>query len=163
MKHHLYRTSLRTIIATCLLVGSAQAISAPEEGGNQVANVFFDNTVLAVELRGNYQRATINVTGPRFYRASTYKEKGNPYLDLREFGELDDGIYRYQVLVASDKTIRLRKNRLNNGREDLGTRRDKITQTETQSGTFRVKGGSILLLSDEPEEKLEKELKAKEK
>lgn len=155
MKHYLYKNLLRVVFTTCLVFGSAQAIGAPEEN-QPVADVFFDNTVIGFKLKNNYQRATVNVTGPRFFRASTYKKTGNPFIDLREFGELDDGLYRYQVLVATDKTIRLRKNRLNNGREDLGTRRDKITETETQSGFFRVTKGSIVPPSNEKEPPREK-------
>ncbi len=150
MKNNLFKTSLQVIITVCFAFGSAIAISAPEEN-QKVAKVYFDNTVLDFEYKGNFKRAMVKVTGPRFFRANIYKKSGSPSIDLSQFGELDDGLYRYQILVATDKTIKLRKNRLDNGRGK--NRRNTISVTEVQSGTFRMKGGSIITPSNETEGK----------
>lgn len=151
MKHKL----LHSLLISGLLLASAQVIGAPEEGerSQTVANVFYDNTVLAFEFKDKFQRATVKVTGPRFFRANMYQEKGNPAIDLSKFGKLDDGLYRYQILVASAKTIELRSNRLYSGR-DLKSRRNNITKTETQSGSFWIKDGSIVIPSNITEEKV---------
>lgn len=150
MKHHLYKTLIQIVLVTCVVFGSTQAFSAPEKP-QPVANVYFDNTSIAFELRGNYRRATVNVTGPRFFKATTYLEKGNPKINLKQFGELDDGLYRYQILVATDEVIKLRKNRENNGRADLGTLRNEITKTKSQSGIIRIKDGIIIPPKNEVE------------
>lgn len=155
MKQYLFKNLFRTLFLSSLMLVSAKAIAAPAEGerSQTVAKVFYDNTVLNFEFKDRFQRATVKVTGPRFFRANMYQEKGNPSIDLSKFGKLDDGLYRYQILVASTKTIELRSNRLYSGR-DLKSRRNKITKTETQSGSFWMKNGSIVVPSNITEEKV---------
>ena len=84
--------------------------------------------------------ATLSISGPNNFHASTFSKDGALAIDLKQFGPLDDGIYNYQ-LTASGGTMVTVRTPLNNGR-DKEPKQQHVGVS--MSGTFQVKGGEIV-------------------
>jgi hypothetical protein len=136
MSHRLHKT----IIASCLLLSSAHVISAED---NPIAREMFDETsaMIDFELKNNNLRNIIvNVSGPRGFSKKQYFDKGA--INMND-GELDDGVYNYEIVARTNNKIMLRKDRPDNGRGDK--ERDFVYESVTQSGHFRIADGKVVI------------------
>ena len=98
------------------------------------------------QLDPAYANATLSISGPNNFHASSFSKGGSPGIDLSQFGALADGIYNYQ-LTAGGPGIVASSTSLDNGRANPAA-----TQSVgvAWSGTFQVKGGTIIKSADNP-------------
>ena len=145
-----YQRTLRTLFITGLLFTSAQAFSADINAQPIGALTPINNTVFNLQVNSGFTRTKTqtSITGPRGYSLNV---EGSTNIDLAKFGEIDDGLYRYEITAPTGKTVKLRKERLDNGRGKNA--RDTVTESETQSGVFKVVNGSIQTNDQLTEEK----------
>ena len=101
----------------------------------------FSRTVVGFVPSKAYAGGTLTVIGPNGFAASASSKGGLPSLNLVQFGAVPDGLYAYQLDAATaqlDTSAPVQ----NNGR----ARKDNVRprRADTLSGTFLVKGGSIV-------------------
>ena len=125
-------------LAACLSLGASSACLANDL---RATEQFAESTV-AFDLQGPYSNATLTVTGPNRFHASTSAKSGTPSIELRQFGALEDGQYSYQLTAATEEKVK-RKIKLDDGREGPAASADPLKSVST-SGTFRVKDGVIV-------------------
>jgi hypothetical protein len=124
-------------LAAILSVGVASACLADDMvAAEQVAG-----TSIGFVLKGTHSNATLNITGPNNFQASTFSRGGAVAIDLKQFGPLPDGTYNYQLNAANGSSIAA-ANGLDNGRGN--GRKRSVPQSAAKSGTFNVKGGKIV-------------------
>lgn len=129
--HLLFVISLFFIATQGIANGNTKAV------GDEV----FNGTTLAFQYKGNFSNATISVIGPNGFSASRFQKQSSPYLDLATQAALVDGLYNYQITVATDKIINI-SNPEDNGR---GTNaKTTMNVGASQSGHFRIKYGIII-------------------
>ena len=136
MSHRLHKT----IIASCLLLSSAHVISAED---NPIAREMFDETSAMIDFElnnKNLRNIIVNVSGPRGFAKRQYFDKGA--INLND-GELDDGVYNYEIVARTNNKTMLRKDRPDNGRGDK--ERDYVYESVTQSGHFRIANGKVVI------------------
>ncbi|KAG1648418.1 hypothetical protein GQR58_029846 [Nymphon striatum] len=124
-----------------------------------VAYEYFNGSTLTFDYKGNFSNANIIVSGPNGFKTSTFQKSGEPTINLSEntlnssptlqtsssefsgANSLEDGSYKYEITVATNKKVKI-VDTINNGRG----KNNQITAnlSETQSGHFRVKNGSIV-------------------
>lgn len=149
---------LRLLLASFFICISSQGIAQEKK----VASESFSGDTLAFNYKGNFKNATISVAGPNGFRISSFQENGNPIVNLSNTTESDsadgeltnnfneaislsDGIYKYEITVATDETVEITDN-MNNGRGENA--RTTMNISEVQSGHFHVKDGSIVTYLD---------------
>jgi hypothetical protein len=137
----------------CCLYLSPQVLFAEDDSSQPsqlsqqpIAQFAPANSELSFILKNTGKKSSLTVTGPRDFVAQKFNKRGNPHINLADYGELDDGMYQYELVVETGKTIKLRPNRLDNGRG--AAERDTIQETTVQSGFFHVKNGSIKTYDD---------------
>lgn len=110
------------------------------ENNKPVADESFNGTTLAFSYKGNFSNATLTVSGPNGLYISKVIGNGIPALDLSELGALPDGLYTYELSVATDK-FQSNNSGLDNGR---GLNEKTIVNIGArQSGIFRINKGSM--------------------
>ncbi len=107
---------------------------------NLAATERFSGTVASFDFKGQYSNATLSVSGPNGFVASATAKSGAPSLDLSRQGSLEDGLYKYHIVAGTQKKAKGRS-ALDNGREHKSSEQQITAST---SGTFRVKGGTIV-------------------
>ncbi len=141
------RQFYKTIIASLLLAGTSQIVSADQP----FAKEMFDERSPIVDFEVNkieqYRDVNITVTGPRDFSKRQEYSKGA--LDLQT-NELDDGNYNYEIVAVTSNKIPLRKDRLDNGRGEK--ERDYVYESVTQSGNFRIQNGKIVVFDQDVSE-----------
>jgi hypothetical protein len=101
----------------------------------------FTDTVIGFDPGGSYSNYTLTIAGPNGIHASASSRNSVPSIDLKRIGELDDGLYTYQMTASTDEKIPVRS-RLDNGRSSpIATSMLKVVST---SGQFEIKGGTIV-------------------
>lgn len=127
------------LLAGCLLLFATPVIAG--ENPKAVADELFAGTTLSFNYKGNYSNATISVSGPNGFIQTHYQKNGSLTLDLNDLGSLSDGLYKYEITVATDKTVNTNSN-MDNGRGKNA--KTTMNVGEKQSGQFRVEGGVIV-------------------
>ncbi|WP_299880386.1 hypothetical protein [uncultured Cocleimonas sp.] len=143
-----------------LLAGCALCIASSGFANEKaVATEYFDGSTLAFDYKGNFNNTTISVSGPNGFNTQVFQERGTPTVNLSgpalagkaskaslpSTVSLADGEYQYQITVATDKIINV-TDTLDNGRGKNA--KTTMNASETQSGSFRVKDGSIVTYTD---------------
>ena len=124
-------------LAAVLAVGISNACLADDI----VATEQVADQRLGLQLKATFANATLSVTGPNGFHASTYSKSGAVAIDLSQFGPLPDGAYNYEVTASSRETITIRTP-LDNGRS--GRPKTEQPVPVSMSGTFLVKDGTIV-------------------
>ncbi len=136
----------------CLAIGLPIAGLAAETGKLQVEEQFKDTRV-GFALKDDVSNVTVVVAGPNRFRAKAFSAKGAPVLELRKFGKVSDGLYKYEITAASRDKISLVNEKLNNGR-GLKARKS-VSRGVSTSGSFRIVKGRIAAEDPTPESKRE--------
>ena len=144
MKRLSFQPSLQTILfSACLMGASYQTINADElaQKPQTIVTVERFDTTLALQVKSDFseEKTHTRVAGPNGFLANS---TGGKNLDLTNFGNVEDGVYHYEITSPTNKRIKLPGNRLDNGRGEK--ERNIITVSETQSGFFRIKNGAIV-------------------
>ena len=154
-----FKTQL--LLTGCVLCVASSGIANEKA----VANEYFDGSTLAFEYKGNYSNATISVSGPNGFNTKVFQKRGQPTIDLSQkkalaskgassslpnVSSLEDGLYNYEITVATDKKVKVNDNG-DNGRSNNA--KTMMNVGESQSGSFRVLNGSIVTELDVKEEK----------
>ena len=143
------------LLAGCLLCVANTAIAEEKK----VANELFNGDTLAFDFKDNFKNDTVSITGPNGFNTRVVQKEGAPTIKLSnavksnsssnvnsiQTSSLADGLYNYEITVATNKTVEV-TDTLNNGRG----KNAKTTMNigETQAGHFRVKDGSIVTYQD---------------
>jgi hypothetical protein len=98
------------------------------------------------QLDPAHANATLSISGPNNFHASSYSKSGSPGIDLSQFGALADGIYNYQLTAAGPGMVAASTS-LDDGRAKPATAQSVGV---AWSGTFQVKGGTIIKAADTP-------------
>jgi hypothetical protein len=101
----------------------------------------FSDTTIEFKVGASYGNLTLTVAGPNGFYASANARSGSPLLDLRRFGDFDDGQYSYHLTATTDQKIKMRTP-LDDGR-DNGPTLDLLKGVST-SGAFSVSRGLIV-------------------
>jgi hypothetical protein len=96
---------------------------------------------LEVLLNEPFANATLSVTGPNGFHASTYSKGGAVAIDLSRLGPLPDGTYNYEVTASSREMISI-STPLDNGRR--GKPKAEQSVPVSMSGTFLIREGTIV-------------------
>lgn len=114
-------------------VESAAPAFEPQLSGGRVA---FN----AVPGLSNY---TLRVTGPGNYTAERHSERRAPSLRLADYGELEDGIYRWSLSAATSQIERRvgAEELARNGRSGTSA---NLYVGRQMSGSFQVRDGQII-------------------
>lgn len=125
-----------------VLVASAVALpgAALAESDRLVATSRFSGATVGFDLGGSYRNVTLTVTGPNGFSVSASSERTAPVINLRKFGDVEDGRYSYQLSAATTKRMKPRS-QLDNGRGDTGE--DMAYAGVSASGSFLIKDGAI--------------------
>ncbi|MFT4929138.1 MAG: hypothetical protein ACI8WB_005268 [Phenylobacterium sp.] len=97
-------------------------------------------TQVAFSAKANAKNTTVSIIGPDGFHAHKFAPQGIPTIDLLSYGKLKNGLYQYEITSAVGKRV-LIKDKLNNGRGEKNSHYAR--KGITQSGHFRVEGGSI--------------------
>ena len=124
-------------LATVLALG----LSNPSLADDLAAAEQFADQSVGFLLKAAFANATLSVTGPNGFHASSYSKAGAVAIDLSKFGPLPDGTYNYEVTASSRELITVKAPVDNNGRERA---REEQAVPVSMSGTFQVKDGTIV-------------------
>ena len=142
----------RSIAALMLALSPGVALAEYESKQPFELGEVFAGTVLAFEAKEipkGLENVVVTIDGPREFTATIRSKRQPGKIELREFGELFDGSYRYQITGVTGEAVEVNPGTDANGR-DQGDR-SKRRLYVSQSGTFQVKGGKIVEFKDEKE------------
>ncbi len=132
-----------TLPVLFLSVISIIPLAASAFSSKDIATETFQNTHLSFSQKVNLGSSTLTVSGPNDFFASKSLASGIPTIELSNFGEVSDGIYKYQIYSALEgKFKKSTGSTLNNGRGH--TSQQQENESATQSGNFRIVNGSIM-------------------
>jgi hypothetical protein len=139
-------------LAACLAIGLSGASAADD----MVAARQLSGSKIGFLVKDPYGFATLTVSGPNEFNADAFSRSGAVAIDLRRYGDLEDGAYSYQLTAASNTKVKRRLG-LDDGRGD----RTSVEQPVSAAinGTFYVKGGAIVEPSDTPPAKNDRDAK----
>lgn len=126
-----------------LLASAALLIAGPAFAETLDAEARFAGERLTFDVRGDYTNFTVTVSGPEGYYAQAQGARSAPTLRLRDYGDVPDGSYSYQLVAATGRvdTVAARVDQRVNGREP-GTARPRVGASTT--GRFQVINGRIV-------------------
>ncbi|WP_416878790.1 hypothetical protein [Litorimonas sp.] len=137
-------TSFTGVVFTTLLLSSGLATAAdPIFGANS----------LQIQTSTKLSNMTIVVSGPDGYYTKEHAEYGSPFIALSKKGNLQDGLYKWEMTGSTNERVRANPMGLNNGRGDRQP--EFINKSTTESGTFQVLNGSIVAPDSIQEEQTE--------
>ncbi|PTW55736.1 hypothetical protein C8N35_11261 [Breoghania corrubedonensis] len=143
------RSSFVPVLAALVIavVGSWSG-AALAESDDLIATNRFSGATVGFDLGGDYRNVTLTITGPNGFSVSARSERTAPVINLRKFGEVEDGRYNYQLTAATSKRIVVHAS-LDNGRGDAA--RTERYAGVAASGSFLVKGGVIFQPTEQEE------------
>jgi hypothetical protein len=130
------------MIMRSALVSATTFLAVALPGPSFSAQEQIAGDAVQVYLNGNVHNTTLSVSGPDGYYAESFAQAGIPMIRLSQHGSLADGVYRWQVTAATDETVSVRDNGLDDGRGSEA--RTSINKGMYESGMFRVQNGVIL-------------------
>jgi hypothetical protein len=124
-----------------LAMGLTLSLTGVSAADDLVAAEQVSGTSVGFVLTGSHRNATLSISGPNGFHASTFSRGGAVAVDLGQFGHLPDGAYNYQLTAASNVAVAI-EGGLDNGRGR--DRRSVASKPAAKSGTFNVRGGRIV-------------------
>jgi hypothetical protein len=107
-----------------------------------IAEEAFSGTFVTLSPLETVRNVTLNISGPQQFLASKFSKDGIPSIELWNYGEVSDGLYKYELTGVSDEQVEITAIKMNNGRDTEN--RHLIFKSVSQSGSFRVKNGEII-------------------
>lgn len=101
----------------------------------------FKESTVEFKIDGTLGTLMLTVAGPNGFYASATARSASPSIDLRRYGDYDDGEYTYHLTASTDGKIKLRTP-LDDGRDQGPT--TEILKGVATSGTFKVSRGLIV-------------------
>lgn len=92
---------------------------------------------------GGYSNTTLTVSGPNGFHTQTFSKNGAASIDLIRAGATADGIYTYEITVATAEKVTI-ANPQDNGRGGKDPALQRVGASAT--GSFRANGGIISLI-----------------
>ena len=113
------------------------------------AQVYGDR--IQVQSSKSMSNLTLTVSGPDGFTATGFSKSGTPTATFSTTSGLPDGVYKWQLSGATSQMIRANSNGFDNGRGDA--ERTYVNKSDSESGMFRVKNGSIFAPGNQSEER----------
>ncbi len=131
---------MKRLLSISVVGAIALAATTAFASENIDAKVTLRGSEVLVNLGAGYFNATLSISGPNGFYAKNYSQSGSASIDLIRAGGLTDGVYSYEVTVATSETT-TNLNPVDNGRGgvDDGT---SVVSAST-SGSFHASGGII--------------------
>lgn len=134
-------------VTLCWLILALPGVSFAEEQDRVkqkiMAEESFSGTQLVFTPQEPIHNMTLTISGPQQFQASLFSEYDIPTIELWNYGEVNDGLYKYQLTGASNEKVEIENtDMLDNGRD----RENNYLRFKSisQSGHFRVKNGEII-------------------
>lgn len=108
----------------------------------------FSKGEIRFEIPDAYSNVTLSISGPGGVHEQAFSRREAPDIELVEMGELEDGVYTYQLTAATEEVVRVRPH-LDNGRSESVDSEERVGVT--RSGTFRIRNGAIMPAEQRPE------------
>ncbi|RKQ94142.1 hypothetical protein [Maricaulis maris] len=127
---------------------AAQGLSAASDVG---LSARFAGSRIYFDADPTYFNITVSVSGPDGYHGQVFSERRAPSFRLADFGEVADGVYRFEVTAATQAFARqaVREPSGYNGRDSTAQRpREGVSF----SGNFRVENGQVLVFDNADQE-----------
>lgn len=124
------------------LVGAAASALFLSAGTALAADPSFGSDSLSAKPSVAMTNMTMTVTGPNGYYSRKYSSDYAPSVSLSQNGSLADGLYTWELTGATREMVAANPMGLDNGRGSKA--RQFVNKTATESGSFRVIGGSIV-------------------
>ncbi len=124
------------------IIGAAVSALLLSAGTAFAADPSFGGDSLSAKPSVSMSNMTLTVTGPNGYYAKEYSDNQTPSLSLSQKGTMADGLYKWELSGATSKQVEANPMGLDNGRGSSA--RKFASQSMTESGSFRVVGGSIV-------------------
>jgi len=126
-----------------LITGAAILLGLTLASSSFAAEPVFSGSQITAPSAAGMSNVTLTVSGPNGYYARQFSKSGSPSLALAAKGSLPDGLYNWEISGATAQMERTAKSSMNNGRGE--SERALVNKSSTQSGTFRVQGGSVVM------------------
>jgi len=110
----------------------------------------FNKDAIQVVPGKDIKNSLLMVSGPNGYYTEKYSERGRPEINLMQFGELEDGMYRWHLTGATREKKAMHKSELYSGRDEKAGRMRNVAHSE--HGIFWVKGGRVMKLDKDKQE-----------
>jgi len=110
----------------------------------------FSKDAIQVVPSKDIKNSLLMVSGPNGYYTEMYSERGMPEVNLKQFGKLEDGMYRWHLTGATNKKIEMHKSELYSGRDEKAGRMRNVAYSE--NGIFWVKSGRVLKIDTDKKE-----------
>ena len=139
---------MRTVVCALAVLLANSAMAEEEQvfvGDRSVGVVAGEGSMLKFDLNVNLRDAVVSVTGPNGFRAYKAQKLKRSGLNLREFGNLPDGSYQFEVVTIGESLAELASPPLNNGRGDLESK--KVIDRIVVGGNFLIKDGNIFMIN----------------
>jgi hypothetical protein len=135
----------KLIIGTTALLG----LTLPTSAFAGQAQVYGDR--IQVQSSKSMSNLTLTVSGPDGFYATGFSKSGTPTATFAAASGLADGVYKWQLSGATSQMVRANSNGLDNGRG--AAERSYVNKSDSESGMFRVKNGSVFAPGNQAEER----------
>ena len=143
------RPRLAAVLAVSALIGFSGPVLAQSfrSGPVETAQPAFEPQLaggrVAFSASPGLSNYTLRVTGPGNYTAERFSERRAPSLRLADFGELEDGLYRWSISAATSQIERRvgAEELARNGRSGSSA---NLYVGRQMSGSFHVRNGQIV-------------------
>jgi hypothetical protein len=136
-KNVLFSLALALTASTFVMSESVLAESA-----KMIAIETFEGLNISFNEKKDVKNATLSISGPNGFSASSAAENGIPSINLLDFGTPSDGRYKYQITSSAvGEVSKQAGSKLNNGRASDARR--VTNKGISQSGYFYLDDGQI--------------------
>ena len=132
-----------------LLIGSTALLGFVMSGTAFAGQASISGGQLQVQSSKSMSNKTLTVSGPNGYSATSFSTSGSPSASMSKNGAMADGLYKWQLTGSTSEMVPSSKSGMNNGRGDA--ERAMVNKSTSESGTFRVLNGSVVMPTDEAE------------
>jgi hypothetical protein len=140
------------VLSLVLMVPVGGAVAQEQSAASDVGlSARSAGTRIYFDADPTYFNITVSVSGPDGYFGQIFSERRAPSFRLADFGEVSDGVYRFEMTAATQVYARnvSREPAGYNGRDVAGQRPREGVRF---SGNFRVENGQVLVFDDADQE-----------
>jgi len=139
--------SLLLVVPVGGAVGQTQSVAADVGLSARYAGsrIYFD-------ADPTYSNITVSVSGPDGYHGQVYSERRAPSFRLADFGEVADGLYRFEITAATQVYATDQSSREPAGYNGRAPTAQRPREGVSFTGSFRVENGQVLVFDDADQE-----------